>query len=229
MTEQAQFIIKEDKYTLSIIKKNKSNNKKAKRGISIFKKNLELNELNEDNINMILNNSKKGEIIYSYANIGFISIVGLMCFAYCSEKDIKEIGIISFIKIYQVKNIRFIFLDPDMDQKTKDEITKYFKDYSRYEVTKGLVFAENLLNLDLSFDEFYHHLYDINKNICHLSPDINFCYNYEYIAYFRKFFLEDFATHLICGFYFNDTIKNPQKDDLTIHLIIKDIEIEKKN
>ena len=94
MTEKAQFIIKEDKYTLSIIKKNKSNNKKAKRGISIFKKNLELNELNEDNINMILNNSKKGEIIYSYANIGFISIVGLMCFAYCSEKDIKEIGII---------------------------------------------------------------------------------------------------------------------------------------
>ena len=38
MTEEAQFIIIEDKYTLSIIKNDKSNNKKPKDGISIFKK-----------------------------------------------------------------------------------------------------------------------------------------------------------------------------------------------
>ena len=54
MAENAPFIIKDDKYTFSIIKNQKPNNKKSKRGISIFKKNLELNELNDDNIDMII-------------------------------------------------------------------------------------------------------------------------------------------------------------------------------
>ena len=225
MKDEPEYILKEDKYTLSIIKKNKINNK-AKIGISIFKKTLELNELNEDNINMIMKNSKKDEIIYSYANIGFISITGVICFAYCSEKDIKKIGEISFVKVYQVTNIRYIILDSDKEQEEKNEILKFFREYTRYEVNKGLIFSENLLKLDLSFDNFFNHIYDINTNICHLSPNLKFCYNNDLLAYFRKFELEDFISHLICGFYDCVTIKNKEKNDLTIHFIIKDLDLK---
>ena len=102
MEKEARFIIKDDKYSLIIIQLVDSN-KKTKKGISIFKKSLEINELNEDNINMVLN--KKDKLIYSFANIGFIEISGIKCFMYCSEKDIKEVGIITYIKIYQILNI----------------------------------------------------------------------------------------------------------------------------
>ena len=223
MKENAQFIIKEDKYTLSIIKINK-NKSHTKNGISIFKKTLELNELNEDNINMILKNSKKEEIIYSFANIGFISITGQICFAYCEESDIKEIGEISYLKVYQILNIRFIILDIDKNQNEKNEILNFFKEYTQYEIYKGLIFSENLLKIDLSFDNFFNHIYDTNKNICHLSPEVKFCYNNELLAYFRKFDLEDFVTHLIRGFYFNINCKN----DFTIHFIVKDLDLRKK-
>ena len=227
MAENASFIIKDDKYTFSIIKNHNLNNKKSKRGISIFKKTLELNELNDDNINMILNNPKKENIFYSYANIGFISISGVCCFAYCTEKDVKEIGNICLVKIYQVRNIKYIILDPDMDKFTKKAILRFFKEFSQYEINKGLIFAKNLLNLDLSFDIFYHHLYDINQNIFHINPNINFCYNYEYMGYFRKFSLEDFTTHLTCGYYFQEPLKTHQKEEVNLHLIIKDKEKDK--
>ena len=226
MTEEAQFIIKEDKYTLSIIK----NSKKHKKGISIFKKTLELNELNEDNINILLNNSKKDEIIYSYANIGFISISEVICFAYCSEKDIKEIGILCLIKVYQVRNISFIILQPDISTSKKKEINNLFKEFKQYEINRGLIFTQQLLNLSLSFDLIFHHFYDKNTNICHINPNINFCYNYDYITYFRKFSLEDFSTHLICGYYFYNKMKNQQKEEVELNLIIKDKELkEDKN
>ena len=226
MEEEAKFIIKEDKYTLSIIK----NNKKPKKGISIFKKTLELNELNEDNINIVLENSKKDDIIYSYANLGFIFISGIICFAYCNEKDIKEIGIICLMKIYQVKNIRYIILQPDEgNMSKKKEVIKLLKEFTQYEVNRGLIFSQNLFNLDLSFDVFYHHFYAINKNICHINPNINFCYNYNYITYFRKLELEDFSTHLISGYFYHNIMKNHQKEELAVNLIIKDKEIQNEN
>ena len=226
MTDDAQFIIKEDKYTISIIKSNNYSNKKAKGGISIFKKTLELNELNEDNINILMKNTRKEDFIYSYANIGLISISGIICFAYCTLKDIKEIGTLCSLKIYQIKNIRFIILDPEMDIVTKREILKFFKQYTAYELNKGLIFAHNLLNLDLSFDSFYNHFYDINKYICHINPNINFCYNYNHMNYFKKFSLEDFSTHIISGYYFQNVLKNPQKEDILVNLIIKDIDLK---
>lgn len=225
-TFDAPFIIKEDKYSLSIIKNNNKKSKNPKRGISIFKKTLELNELNEDNIQMILQNTKKDDIINSYANIGFISITGLMCFAYCNEKDIKEIGIINFIKVYKINNIRYIILDSDMDQKSKNESLNFFKEYTKFEVNKGLIFTENFLNLDLSFDTVFHNFYDINKNIYHINPSINFCYNYDYLAYFRKFNLEDYITHIIRG-YFNYSPKL-LKNIFNIYLLIKDKELPKE-
>ena len=228
MAEDANFIIKEDKYTLSIIKRNKLNNKKPSRGISIFKKTLELNELNEENINQLLKNSNKEDIKYSYANIGLISLSGLICFAYCNEKDVKEIGVICLIPIFQIRNISYIIIDPEIDISTKKQILKFFNEFTQYEINRGLIFADNLLNLDLSFDAFYHHFYDINKNIVHINPSIKFCYNDEYMAYFKKYFLEEYSTHITCGYYYENIIKNNQKNEIKIHLIIKDRELQEE-
>ena len=99
MEKDARFIIKNDKYSLIIIHLIDTNKKKYK-GITIYKKTLEINELNEDNINTAL--IRKDKLMYSYANLGLIEISGIKCFIYCSEKDVKEVGIISSIKIYQI-------------------------------------------------------------------------------------------------------------------------------
>ena len=217
MNSKAPFIIKKDKYSLSIIKNNKYSSSK-KTGISIFKKTLELNELNEDNINMILKNSKKEDIIYSYANIGFISIVGLLSFAYCKEEDIKKIGEINSISIYQILNIRYIICNSDQED---EENNTFLKAFTKYEINNCLLFAEFPLMLDYSFDNFlFIDIYKVEQNICHLSPDIIFCYNNDILAYFRKFNLIDFVTHLVGGFYYS--IK---ESDFTIHFIVKELDL----
>jgi hypothetical protein len=124
MEKEARFILKEDKYSLLIIQ-SLNINKKTKKGISIYKKNLEINEINEDNINMALN--KKDKIYYSFANLGFYDISGIKCFVYCSEKDIKEVGIICFTKIYQIMNLSYIILE-DIGIDTAS-ILSFFKEH----------------------------------------------------------------------------------------------------
>ena len=157
MEKEARFIIKEDKYSLLIIQVPDSN-KKIKKGISIYKKNLEINELNEDIINIALN--KKEKILYSFANLGLYEISGVRCFAYCSEKDIKEVGIISYIKIYQILNISYIILE-DMDINTASNLLNHFKEQSKSELNKGFFFAQDIYNMSKGFDVFFHKLYDI--------------------------------------------------------------------
>ena len=53
------------------------------------------------------------------------------------------------------------------------------------------------------------------------------------MTYFRRFNLEDYTTHLVSGYYSQDSIKKPLKEDFDIHLIIKDKEMtnekDKKN
>ena len=155
MEKEARFIIKHDKYSLLIIQLIDSNNK-IKKGISIYNKTLEIYELNEDNINMALN--KKDKLIYSFANLGLIDINGIKCFIYCSEKDVKEIGIISFIKIYQILNLSFLILE-DMDIDTTSKLMFIFQEHIKEEVKKGLFFAQDVYNMDQSFDVFFHRLY----------------------------------------------------------------------
>ena len=119
-----------------------------------------MNELNEDNINMVLN--KKDKIVYSFANIGLIEIAGIKCFMYCSEKDVKEVGIISFTKIYKILNISYLVLE-DMDTNMASEIITFFKEHSKSEVNKGLFFAQDVYNMDRNFGVFFHRLYKMNK------------------------------------------------------------------
>ena len=219
MPLESQFIIKEEKYTLSIIKKNKPENINSSWGITIFKKNLELNILNEDNINMILKTKK---YISSFANLGLISLAGVICFAYSTIKDVEQVGFLNFVKVYKIKNINYIILDPDMKEITKSHIQKLFVDFTNSEVNKGLYFFnESILNFDLSFDKFCHHIYDNNSNFYHINKKINFCYNYDYITYFRNFSLEDFTTKLMQGFFYQKIIKYLKNENIIIYLIIR--------
>ncbi len=225
MEKEARFIIKDDKYSLIIIQLVDSN-KKTKKGISIFKKSLEINELNEDNINMVLN--KKDKLIYSFANIGFIEISGIKCFMYCSEKDVKEVGIITYIKIYQILNISYLILE-DMDVDTTSKLINFFKEHSKGEVNKGLFFGQDVYNMDKSFDVFFHRLYETNKNICHINPNINFCYNNDNISYINKFEKKGFTTNVISGFFIQEIVTTSKKEEFITNLIIKENELHNDN
>ena len=225
MEKEARFIIKDDKYSLIIIQLVDSN-KKTKKGISIFKKSLEINELNEDNISMVLN--KKDKLIYSFANIGFIEISGIKCFMYCSEKDVKEVGIITYIKIYQILNISYLILE-DMDVDTTSKLINFFKEHSKGEVNKGLFFGQDVYNMDKSFDVFFHRLYETNKNICHINPNINFCYNNDNISYINKFEKKGFTTNVISGFFIQEIVTTSKKEEFITNLIIKENELHNDN
>ena len=221
MEKEARFIIKEDKYSLLIIQVPDSN-KKIKKGISIYKKNLEINELNEDIINIALN--KKEKILYSFANLGLYEISGVRCFAYCSEKDIKEVGIISYIKIYQILNISYIILE-DMDINTASNLLNHFKEQSKSELNKGFFFAQDIYNMSKGFDVFFHKLYDRNKNICHISPNINFCYNYDNISYINSYKCLDVTTPIIQGYFIQNKVSSSKKEEFSTNIIIKNKEM----
>ena len=227
MSLETHFIIKEEKYSLSIVKKQSPSNKNKIKGITIFKKTLELNELNEDNVNMILKKPNKKNI-NSFANLGLISIAGLICFIYVTPKDIEEVGFLGLVKVYKIKSLSYIILVPDLNDKTKSNLQKTFKDYSKYETNKGLYFSENLLNLGSSYDKFYHFLYDYNPNNYHINENFNFCYNYDYMAYFRKFSLDNFSINLMKGFYYQKEIKGKENCEVIMHLIIRDINFNKE-
>ena len=221
MEKEARFIIKDDKYSLLIIQIIDPN-KKTKKGISIYKKTLEINELNEDNINMVIN--RKDKLIYSYANLGFIEISGIKCFIYCSEKDAKEVGIISFTKIYQILNLSYLILE-DIDTVTTNNLVNLFKEHSKIEVNKGLFFGQDVYNMDISFDVFFHRLYESNKNVCHINPNINFCYNLDNITYINKFGLKGYTTNVICGYFKQNIVSTTKKEEFITNLIIKNKEI----
>ena len=221
MEKEARFILKDDKYSLIIIHLVDSN-QKMKKGIQIFKKSLDTIELNEDNINMVLN--KKEKLIYSFANLGLNEISGIKSFMYCSEKDVKEVGIISFTKIYKILNISYLILE-DLDNDTTDRLIVFFKEHSKAEVNKGLFFAQDMYNMDKSFDIFFHRLYEMNKNVCHINPNINFCYNYDNISYIDKFGFKDFTTHIICGYFIQNIVSTIKKEEFITNIIVKEKEI----
>ena len=221
MEKEARFIIKEDKYSIIIIYLVDSNNK-MKKGITIFKKTLEINELNEDNINIVLN--KKEKLIFSFANLGLSEISGIKCFIYCSERDVKEVGIISFTKIYKILNLRYLILE-DLDIDTTDRLKIFFREHAKSEVNKGLFFAQDKYNMDKSFDIFFHRLYEMNKNVCHINPKINFCYNYDNISYIEKFGFNDFTTHIICGYFMQNIVSTLKKEEFITNIIVKEKEI----
>jgi hypothetical protein len=124
-------------------------------------------------------------------------------------------------------NLSYIILE-DIGIDTAS-ILSFFKEHSKTEVNKGLFFAQDLYNMDKSFDVFFHGLYERNKNICHISPNINFCYNYDNISYINKFKLMDITTHVIYGYFSQNKVIIPKKEELITNLIIKNKELNNES
>ena len=114
-----------------------------------------------------------------------------------------------------------------MDTDTTSRLLEFFKDHSRAVVNKGLFFGQDVYNMDKSFDIFFHHLYEMNKNICHINPNISFCYNIDNITYLNKYGLKGFTTNVICGYFCQSIVSTPKKEEFITNLIIKNKEIHR--
>ena len=225
MQFEPKYIIIDEKYTLSIIKKNKPLDEKKIWGITIFKKNLELHILNEDNINIMLKNKK---YIYSFANLGIILLSGIINFAFIAMQDAELAGFLCLSKIYKIKNISFIILDHDMKDSTKNLIQEINKEFINSQIKKGLYFSENTLNIDISYDDFYHHFNLNNPYYYHINKSIGSCYNIDYLQYFNNYSLEDLASSLISGFFYQKAINNQKKSEFKMNLIVRNKYLNEK-
>ena len=79
--------IKNTKYQLIIIQIiHNSPINVEKIGLVIYKMTFEINIINEENINLLLHSNS--DLIESKANIGFVTILGTLCFLYSTNNDI---------------------------------------------------------------------------------------------------------------------------------------------
>ena len=225
MQIEPKYIIIDEKYTLSIIKKNKALDEKKTFGITIFKKNLELYILNEDNINIMLKNKK---YIYSFANLGIVLLSGIITFAYVAIQDVELAGFLCLSKIYKIKNINFIILDPGMKESTKNLIQELNKEFINSQIKNGLYFSDNTLYLDLSYDDFYHHFNFNNPYYYHINNSISSCYNLDYLQYFNNYSSMDLTSSLMSGFFYQKAIKNQKKTEFNMNLIIRNKYLKEK-
>lgn len=225
MQIEPKYIIVDEKYTLSIIKKNKEFNEKKTFGITIFKKNLELHILNEDSINIMLKNKK---YIYSFANLGIVLLSGIINFAFVTIQDVELAGFLCLSKIYKIKNINFIIIDPDMKESTKNVIQELNKEFINSQIKNGLYFSENTLNIELSYDDFYHHFNFNNPYYYHINKSIGSCYNFDYLQYFNDYSLMDLTSCLISGFFYQKAIKKQKKGEFNMNLIIRNKNLKEK-
>ena len=204
MEEETPFIIKNEKYSLDIILKYQTPNGISKKGITIYKKNCEINFLNEESLNKAENNKEKeNNIIYSYANIGFISIYDVICFLYLSKDDIILLN--NNVKdedeeylYYKVKNVHYIIMN-ELEIDDEENFNKNFEQFKIFFIHENLYFSfskygNNILN---------HHIYSSN----------NYFYNEKYITLFKQSNTIQFITPLNRGFYKYFIIKDNKSKD----------------
>ena len=204
MEEETPFILKNEKYSLDIILKYQTPNGISKKGITIYKKNCEINFLNEEILNEAENNKEKeNNIIYSYANIGFISIYDVTCFLYLSKNDIILLN--NNIKdedeeylYYKVKNVHYIIMN-ELEIDDEENFNKNFEQFKIFFIYENLYFSfskygNNILN---------HHIYSSN----------NYFYNEKYITLFKQSNAIEFITPLNKGFYKYFIIKGNKSND----------------
>ena len=116
--EKSITYIKNDKYMFNIIKVySVSSTKTEKIGLTIYKKTLEINKLNKDSIDLLLTNTS--DFKESYANLGFINILGVLCFVYASDNDIIEKLILKMdnkpsFKICRIENLHCFILNKNL-------------------------------------------------------------------------------------------------------------------
>ena len=199
--QESPFIIKNEKYSLDIILKYKTPNGISYKGITIYKRDCEINFLNEESLLNLENNKEKEanyNYIYSFANIGFISISHIICFLYLKKNDIILLNDTEEYIFYKVKNLHYIKMT-DIYDLEDENVQKNFKLFKDFFVSENLYFSfskygNNILN---------HHIYSSN----------NYCYNEKYFILFKQANAIEYVTPIIKGVYKHLVITNKKLDE----------------
>ena len=133
--EESPFFIKNDNNSIEIIAKYLTLNSINHKGIKIYKKDCEINLLNDENLSELINiqlKQKNNRIIYSFANIGFISISDIICFLYLTKNDILLLNDSEEFIFYKVKNLHYIKMIETNNLKENEEDEKFKNDFEQF-------------------------------------------------------------------------------------------------
>lgn len=177
------FLLKNEKYSLDIILKYQTPNGLSFKGITIYKKNLEINFLNEESLQTSLNSKENNpnNFIYSLANIGLISISGIICFLYSSQNDVILLNDTDEYFFYKIKNVQYILVQNKDNIILNNEFEKDFENFKKFFINENLFFSvckygNNILNNHLensnniSYNEKYYFLFKESNAIEFITP-----------------------------------------------------------
>ena len=208
------FLLKNEEYSLDIIFNYQTPNGISYKGITIQKKNCEIKALNNENLNNLFNAKEilPNNYIESLANIGLISISGIVCFLYLSKNDVILLNDTDDNIFYKIKNLKYIPLNGNVKEFNKNEFDKDFEKFKNFFISENLFFSfckygNNILN---------HHI-DISNN---------FVYNENYFRLFNDYFVSEYVTLLNKGFYNHFNIQQTLNDNIKCKI---DIDIMIRN
>ena len=214
ISQDYSFLLKNEEYSLDIIFNYQTPNGISYKGITIQKKNCEIKALNNENLNNLFNAKEilPNNYIESLANIGLISISGIVCFLYLSKNDVILLNDTDDNIFYKIKNLKYIPLNGNVKEFNKNEFDKDFEKFKNFFISENLFFSfckygNNILN---------HHI-DISNN---------FVYNENYFRLFNDYFVSEYVTLLNKGFYNHFNIQQTLNDNIKCKI---DIDIMIRN
>ena len=205
--------IKNTKYQLIIIQIiHNSPTNVEKIGLVIYKMTFEINIINEENINLLLHSNS--DLIESKANIGFLTILGTLCFLYSTINDIKEKGKIEGkqkAKIYKIKNIECIPLYPFSSIYQINSVTNEFNKIKNILIEEGFYFSTYPIRLDKEMKGQIE-VFKNNNDIYKLFEVFQYNYNLAPIS------LKHIITPIIKGYHktFSYNISQNEKANMSL-------------
>ena len=218
--EKSITYIKNDKYMFNIIKVySVSSTKTEKIGLTIYKKTLEINKLNKDSIDLLLTNTS--DFKESYANLGFINILGVLCFVYASDNDIIEKLILKMdnkpsFKICRIENLHCFILSSNISSDLKKKIKQEFEQIGKFLINEELYFCNSPYRFDLDI-----------PNQLNIFQDNFFKYKliekYQYNQDYYPKICETIITPLVKGFFKRISYNNlfNEKDHVNVAIRYK--------
>ena len=218
--EKSITYIKNDKYMFNIIKVySVSSTKTEKIGLTIYKKTLEINKLNKDSIDLLLTNTS--DFKESYANLGFINILGVLCFVYASDNDMIEKLILKMdnkpsFKICRIENLHCFILSSNISSDLKKKIKQEFEKIGKFLINEELYFCNSPYRFDLDI-----------PNQLNIFQDNFFKYKliekYQYNQDYYPKICETIITPLVKGFFKRISYNNlfNEKDHVNVAIRYK--------
>jgi hypothetical protein len=216
--EKSITYIKNDKYLFNIIKIYPvSSTNIEKIGLTIYKKTLEINKLNKDCIDLLLANSS--DFKESYANLGFINILGVLCFVYASDNDITEKLILKMdnkpsFRIYRIENFHCFILSSNISSELKKKVRLEFEKIGKFLINEELYFCNSPYKFDLDI-----------PNQLNIFQDNFFKYKliekYQYNQGYYPKICEKIITPLVKGFYKRITYNNLFNEKDHVNVVIR--------